>query len=226
MRTKTRYRKFKDGGAVDGAVDVSAPQAGSARVIPSQADPAPSDDSFDPLDNLSVPERAKDYLRKHPEYIYDPDKNAQIQAAHRDLVDEGLEEYSDEYFQEMDIRLGHFGDAMIAAARAAAERAKPNVRPALDDDEYQFKKGDNSSIVFRDANYRERYVARFGEEPPLVSELPERTIPGSNYSDHPSRIKLTPEMKHAAAISGISEAEYARQLIRLREEKVRGNYNQ
>ena len=48
----------------------------------------------------------------------------------------------------------------------------------------------------------------------------------SNYlhGDSMGRITLTAEQKSAARYSGISEAEYSRQLMRLRDEKANGNY--
>jgi hypothetical protein len=42
--------------------------------------------------------------------------------------------------------------------------------------------------------------------------------------DRPGRITLTIAQKEAAAIAGVSEVQYAEQLIRLREEKANGNY--
>jgi hypothetical protein len=48
---------------------------------------------------------------------------------------------------------------------------------------------------------------------------------GGNYgADRPGKVTMTPEMKMAAKISGISETEYAQQVLRLREEKLNGNY--
>jgi hypothetical protein len=47
---------------------------------------------------------------------------------------------------------------------------------------------------------------------------------GYDYSDKGSRVKMTPQMKEAARIAGISEVEYAEQVLRLRQEKAEGNY--
>jgi hypothetical protein len=47
---------------------------------------------------------------------------------------------------------------------------------------------------------------------------------GSYGADRPGKVTMTPEMKMAAKISGISETEYAQQVLRLREEKLNGNY--
>jgi hypothetical protein len=55
-----------------------------------------------------------------------------------------------------------------------------------------------------------------------VSAPPSRESGSNGYSrtDGPTRVTLTPAMKEAARFSGISEREYAEQLIRLREEKL------
>jgi hypothetical protein len=45
---------------------------------------------------------------------------------------------------------------------------------------------------------------------------------GSYGADRPGRVTLSAEQKSAAAYSGISEAEYAKQLLRLRAEKAEG----
>lgn len=42
--------------------------------------------------------------------------------------------------------------------------------------------------------------------------------------DRPGRITLSIDQREAAKIAGISEVQYAEQLIRLREEKAQGNY--
>jgi hypothetical protein len=51
-----------------------------------------------------------------------------------------------------------------------------------------------------------------------------REVPGSSYNDRSGRVTLTPAMKEAAAIAGVSLSEYAEQVLRLREEKKSGNY--
>jgi hypothetical protein len=74
------------------------------------------------------------------------------------------------------------------------------------------------------------------DRPPTRREMGERilaqsyrdnlTVPSwsGKREDRPGSITLTPAQKEASRISGLSEVEYARQLIRLREEKAQGNY--
>ncbi len=57
------------------------------------------------LRKMGMPELAVHWLKANPEYLYDPERNEIIQAMHHDLVAEGFEGYSGEYFVEMDRRL-------------------------------------------------------------------------------------------------------------------------
>lgn len=60
----------------------------------------------DPLDKTNLPQTAKDWLRSHREYLTDPRKNAKIQALHWDVVDEGHEAFSPEYYVSLETHLG------------------------------------------------------------------------------------------------------------------------
>jgi hypothetical protein len=51
---------------------------------------------------------------------------------------------------------------------------------------------------------------------------PPNHLGGHDYDARMGRITLTMAQKEAAAIAGISQAEYALQLVRLREEKAQG----
>lgn len=59
-----------------------------------------------------------------------------------------------------------------------------------------------------------------------VSAPPSRDVPSPSTGrpSNNSRVTLTPEQREAARLSGIDEVTYARNLVRLREEKTRGNY--
>src|SRR6516165_3699723 len=91
-RLKSGYRKFKDGGAVP-----SEPTAD----VPAAYDPAIEA----AISSFNAPELAKDWMRRNPEYLSDPEKNAQLQSLHGDVVDAGYEPYSAPYFAEIDRRL-------------------------------------------------------------------------------------------------------------------------
>jgi len=52
-----------------------------------------------------------------------------------------------------------------------------------------------------------------------------RSVPdGGSYNERNGRVTLTPAQVDAARISGVSLTTYAEQLLRLREEKLNGNY--
>ena len=54
----------------------------------------------------TLPETALSWLRAHPQYLNDPEKNAQIQWLHHVVVKEGKSAFSPEYFNSMEEHLG------------------------------------------------------------------------------------------------------------------------
>lgn len=66
--------------------------------------------SGDPIERtlaqMQVPDKAKDWLRSHTEFITDQRKNAKITAAHWDVVEAGHAAYSPSYFEDLEVRLG------------------------------------------------------------------------------------------------------------------------
>lgn len=54
-----------------------------------------------------LPEQARDWLRKHPEFINDAKQNAKIQAAHGAIVElDGISAFSTAYFDALDTKFG------------------------------------------------------------------------------------------------------------------------
>jgi multidrug efflux pump subunit AcrA (membrane-fusion protein) len=76
------------------------------REIKSRPEVKPAVQQDDPLDKINLPPLAKDWLRKHPEFMHDPRKNAKIQTLHYDVVDEGYAPYSKDYFEVLEQKLG------------------------------------------------------------------------------------------------------------------------
>ncbi len=146
-------------------------------------------DGGDAIDKLNIPLTAKTWLRKHPEYLSDQRKNAKIQAAHWDVVDEGIPEYTDEYYEVLEEKLG---------LRQPPRRAAQVEEDDMDDEPV--------APLRRSA----------------VSAPPSREPPTQGLRS--TQIKLTPAQKEAARIAGVEEKEYAKQLMRLRDEKANGNY--
>jgi len=60
----------------------------------------------DPVEALNVPERAKDWLREHRDFVENPRKNLKLQSAHFDALDEGHKEFSTDYFIAIEKLLG------------------------------------------------------------------------------------------------------------------------
>lgn len=53
-----------------------------------------------------LPDAAKTWLRGHRDYMTDQRKNIKIQAAHFEVLDEGVQAYSPEYFESIETKLG------------------------------------------------------------------------------------------------------------------------
>lgn len=86
-----------------------------------KAQPQQPQQQGDALDRTNLPQTAKNWLRAHPEYLSDPRKNAKIQSLHWDVLDEGHQPFSDEYYASLEVHLGL--------------RSKPRQDVADDDDE-------------------------------------------------------------------------------------------
>lgn len=63
-------------------------------------------EKVDPVDAMNIPDRAKEWLREHREYVEDQRKNAKLAAAHWDAIDEGHKEFSTDYFLAVERLLG------------------------------------------------------------------------------------------------------------------------
>jgi len=138
----------------------------------------------DPLDNMNIPNTAKEYLREHPELLTNQRLNAKIQSLHYDIIEEGHKAYSPEYFESMDVHLGY---------------KEQIVNEKEEDDEP-----------------RER--TRFMSAP--VS----REAPANAQGERPGKVTLSVAQKEAAKIAGITEKEYAEQVMELRKHKANGHY--
>ena len=78
-------------------------------LIHAQMAPAQTEQPADPLEAVlsqaPLPDRAKSWLREHPEFLTDPRKNAALTYHHWQAVEQHPE-YSDEYFLRMEELLG------------------------------------------------------------------------------------------------------------------------
>jgi len=160
-----------------------------AEIEETKSRPAPKKEEppqGDGLDQTTLPDTAKRWLRAHPEYLTDNRKNAKIQSLHWDVVDEGHAPFSDSYYESLEIHLG---------IRKAPRKEEPE---------------------------SEEEEANSG----MVSAPVSREPPASDGSRKPGVVRLSPAQREAAKMAGITEAEYAKQLMRLQAEKDSGNYGE
>lgn len=86
----------------------SGKQGLETRIEQAKKTPPKTESSPDPFEaNIAnLPDAAKIWLRGHREYMTDARKNAKIQSAHWDVLDEGHQAYSSAYFNALEIKLG------------------------------------------------------------------------------------------------------------------------
>lgn len=211
MRTKTKYKT--DDGDLDPS-DALKEQIEDLRAAEEtqrqrQSRTPEQNDLAQALDKTVLPDVAKEWLIANPTFITNTEKNKAIAELHDDIVDSGVTAYSPAYFAILDHKLLNPVDKAISNAKAQV---------------YEPESG-NSTVVF-DA----RKEPRKGLLTPGVhySAPVSREVPQSNgrraLSDDPHSVDLTPAMKEAAKIAGISEKSYAEQVLRLKREKENGNY--
>jgi hypothetical protein len=147
------------------------------------------------LANSGLPERACVWLRQHPEYMSDPEKNSELQFRHHQARREAGSEFTDEYYDCMDRLLG------------LRQQAQPNGNGSL-----------QPAAQRQPAPVRQQQ--RVGAP---VSAPPTREIP-SMSTGRPStfRAPLTAAQKEIARSSGISDREYSEQLEKMRRLQAAG----
>src|SRR6202012_4495234 len=68
---------------------------------------APASDPMDEvLRKSGLPQAAQDWLKKNPDYFNDARKNAKIQNLHYEVIEDGKEPFSQEYFEAIEEHLG------------------------------------------------------------------------------------------------------------------------
>ena len=244
-------------------------------------EPDPDPDPADGVDDLDatlaktgLPGLAVHWLKSHPQFLYDADKNAALQALHHELVAMGIEPYSLEFFGEADRRLNGTGavpelsaDQMIerghewserirvlqrqlddattpeemddigeqiAALTAEQAEALGSAQREIDALERGLPQPDSTAVDRAIAEARTSRARPSANVEPaqsskrsMVSAPVSRESPswsGGQSTGRNSRITLSPAQKEAARIAGISEVEYARNLLRLQQAKANGHY--
>lgn len=140
-----------------------------------------------------LPPRAQTWIRAHPEFFNDAGKNAKIQAVHNYMLTvDGIQEFSDKYYDELEIRLG---------LKQAQNKSRTDDMDDEDDEESDREAALSSAPVVRDPP-----PARGGER------------------ESNTRVTLSPAQRQAAKDAGITEVEYAQNLLKLRALKKEGHY--
>lgn len=142
--------------------------------------------------------RSADWIRRNPEYVTDKDKHRRMISSHHVAVAEGLQPDTDEYFQKIEELLG------------LREKERPKIQKKQETDEEVEEEASSSAakIVSR----------RDGSERPPPAAPVNRRVPGEKPNSRAVTIRLTADQREAAAASGLTEEEYARNLIALRKD--------
>jgi hypothetical protein len=179
-------------------------QSGGA-VPPDEPEPEQSLDAR--IDALGLPPHAREWVRQHESVVTDEATNAKARALHGQLLAQGHHAYSADYMRQMEIGLGfaepeaddNAREAALAVARSAQRRAPP-------------------------PDPEERSLSRRGYSAPVSREYGPSSYDELQTGSRSGMITLGPAEKEAAKIAGVSEAEYAHQMLKLRELKARGQY--
>lgn len=135
--------------------------------------------------------KSEAWVRAHPEYALDPDMTMRMIGAHNIAISKGLESESDGYFK--------FVERYLEMA------AKDNVGTTNGD----AAGGKGADVIVSDAG-KTVQARQSGTAERDVQPSP---APASRGSANTRTVRLTPEQQDAAKISGLTNEEYARNLL-------------
>jgi hypothetical protein len=172
----------------------------TGKTAPPERKPAPQDATLDFEQRIAtLPTTAKDWLRKHPEFINDTAQNRKIQAAHGSIVElDGVEPFSAAYFDALDTRFGF----------KAAPQPEPKPAP-----QPQRRSMPMSAPVSRDVPTPSGQRQENSSKVTLSAE--ERQIARNAIVDRPDMPKMSNEQK---------ELIYARNKQKLHRMRANGEY--
>ena len=233
MYTKTRYKPkpYRDGGAVlaDAEINIEVP---ADRLKP-EADSSAGDDASRAfqlqIDNLKEAEqlqrqraaqaaaapraltlREQAFLKANPDFLDDHNLAHQaLMQAHQ----AGHIQDSDEFHAAVK------SNWQALRPTAEAEAAQRDLEKAFELSDVKAQRLATDRIS--KANL-EQVNSSFVSAP--VSRETQANGGYNSYGDRPGRVTLTVAMKEAARIAGISEREYAENVLRLRQEKADGHH--
>jgi hypothetical protein len=146
-----------------------------------------------------LPERAQAWLRRHPDYVTDPQKNAHIQGLHYAAAHQaGGDAFSDLYFSKLENLLG------LKQAQSNGNGTYQSAPP---------------SVQRQAAPVRQQRTAGG----PLMSAPPTREVP-SMSTGRPTNVRrpLTQAQRDIAKNCGISDEKYQEQLEIMERQKAAG----
>jgi hypothetical protein len=152
-----------------------------------------------------LPERAKAWLRQYPEYVSDPIKNAQMQKMHNVAEYQAGSEFTERYFDRMEILLG------LRQEPTPAPVVAPPDHPRLREDRGQATAPRNSAPV-RKQQYAAPVSAPPTREPPSM-------VTGRSRS---FRQPLTTDELHIAQQCGQTPEQYQEQKEKMQRLKAAG----
>jgi len=152
----------------------------------------------------------KNWLRKHPDAVFQPRQFARLQAAYMDWEDTGEKRGTPQYFRFFNDRMGY-----------------DNNDPEYDDVEGLMPANDNRQRQMEEPQRLHNPPARYSGGQMSAAPV-SRVSPGTinRQAANDNSVTLSPQQREAARFSSISEKEYARNLQRLRDLKRRGYYQE
>jgi len=219
MRTKSHYRKFRDGGAVT----ADTPPVPPVAIIDiDRNDTAPDDAS-------RAFQKQIDALRRSEQIA--KDRAAQMAAPQLSRADtikkwqqNGLSD-PQAAFLSANGEMVDNPNALEAATRQAHLAGHEADTPAyFDSVKNYFHRHMNPPVAEPEPATEIELPPSMPSRGSMYSAPVNREGPATGYSggDGPGKVRLTASMKEAARVSGISEREYAEQVLRLRREKEDG----
>lgn len=147
--------------------------------------------------NSGLPDRAKTWLRAHPDYISDPSKNQELQGLHRVAARQAGGEFTDAYFDRMEVLLGFKQESQSSPA---APQSQPQTQ--------------RQSVQVSAPPTRETPSMSTGRAP-----QPTKVTLNAEEREVAATIAASRNISQAEA-----EREYAKQKLRMMQEKREGRH--
>lgn len=199
---KTKIRAAKDAGDFDAETDaldelqqvnLKLAQLNNSKLDLERVAEREKDRPADPIEAYSanMNDRAKAWMRAHPERVTNPTKNAELVTAHWHAMDRGLEEGTDAYYDSVERELGYKEKARTRAAEVEVDDVDDEPKP------------------------RPRREAL----PPAARpsrEAVEVDLPRGMSRTSDGKYRLDARHREAAEMAGVSYSKYAEQMLTMK----------